>query len=94
MARQHQYRVTFYDQQGTCHQVELSTVYQIRRDPQCDLCLFDTDQCVGSEEMLERMIRQKTGLEQEISIINAPAHLSRFRPERDGICPDRRWPRR
>jgi hypothetical protein len=26
---------------------------------------------VGSEEMLERMIRQKTGLEQEISIINA-----------------------
>ena len=71
MARQHQYRVTFYDQQGTCHQVELSTVYQIRRYPQCDLCLFDTDQCVGSEEMLERMIRQKTGLEQEISIINA-----------------------
>ncbi|MCE9926021.1 hypothetical protein OB925_07650 [Aeromonas rivipollensis] len=51
--------------------MELSTVYQIRRDPQCDLCLFDTDQCVGSEEMLERMIRQKTGLEQEISIINA-----------------------
>ncbi|MCV3286814.1 hypothetical protein PYU99_14485 [Aeromonas media] len=51
--------------------MELSTIYQIRRDPQCDLCLFDTDQCVGSEEMLERMIRQKTGLEQEISIINA-----------------------
>ncbi|MBV7413472.1 Uncharacterised protein [Aeromonas encheleia] len=71
MARQHQYRVTFYDQQGNCHQVELSTVYQIRRDPQCDLCLFDTQHCVGSEEMLERMIRQKTGLEQEISIINA-----------------------
>ena len=62
MARQHQYRVTFYDQQGNCHQVELSTVYQIRRDPQCDLCLFDTQQCVGSEEMLERMIRQKPGL--------------------------------
>ncbi|HDZ8856484.1 TPA: hypothetical protein RUW97_002866 [Aeromonas dhakensis] len=71
MARQHQYRVTFYDQQGNFHQVELSTVYQIRRDPQCDLCLFDTQQCVGSEEMLERMIRQKTGFEQEISIINA-----------------------
>lgn len=71
MARQHQYRVTFYDQQGTCHQVELATVYQIRRDPQCDLCLFDATQCVGSEEMLERMIRQKTGLEQEISIISA-----------------------
>ena len=62
MARQHQYRVTFYDQQGTCHQVELSTVYQIRRDPQCDLCLFDTDQCVGSEEMLERMNGKKPGL--------------------------------
>ncbi|MDM5114095.1 hypothetical protein [Aeromonas salmonicida] len=71
MARQHQYRVTFYDQQGNCHQVELSTVYQIRRDPQCDLCLFDTERCVDSEDMLERMIRQKTGFEQEISIINA-----------------------
>ena len=71
MARELRYCVTFYDQQGNCHQVELSTVYQIRRDPQCDLCLFDTEQCVGSEEMLERMIRQKTGFEQEISIINA-----------------------
>ncbi len=71
MAKELRYNVTFYDQQGNCHQVELSTVYQIRRDPQCDLCLFDTQQCVGSEEMLERMIRQKTGLEQEISIINA-----------------------
>ena len=71
MAKELRYNVTFYDQQGNCHQVELSTVYQIRRDPQCDLCLFATQQCVGSEEMLERMIRQKTGLEQEISIINA-----------------------
>ncbi|EOD56348.1 hypothetical protein ACW5WQ_13690 [Aeromonas rivuli] len=71
MPRQQQYRVTFYDQQGNCHQVELSTRYQIRRDPQCDLCVFDTNQCVGSEEMLESMIRQKTGFEQEISIINA-----------------------
>ncbi len=71
MARQHQYRVTFYDQQGVYHHVELATRYEIRRDPQCDLCLFDTGHCVGSEEMLERMIRQKTGLEQEISIINA-----------------------
>ena len=71
MAKELRYNVTFYDQQGNCHQVELSTVYQIRRDPQCDLCLFDTEQCVGSEEMLERMIRQKTGFEQEISIINA-----------------------
>ena len=71
MARQHQYCVTFYDQQGNCHQVELSTVYLIRRDPQSDLCLFDTQGCVGSEEMLERMIRQKTGLEQEISVISA-----------------------
>ncbi|MGL4716118.1 MAG: hypothetical protein ACRCWL_09475 [Aeromonas sp.] len=71
MARAQRYCVTFYDQQGNCHQVELTTVYQIRRDPQCDLCLFDTLRYVGSEEMLERMIRQKTGLEQEISIINA-----------------------
>ena len=71
MARAQRYCVTFYDQQGSCHQVELTTVYQIRRDPQCDLCLFDTLRYVGSEEMLERMIRQKTGLEQEISIINA-----------------------
>lgn len=71
MSRQQQYRVTFYDQQGNCHHVELSTRYQIRRDPQCDLCVFDTNQCVGSEEMLESMIRQKTGFEQEISIINA-----------------------
>nr|WP_244463012.1 MULTISPECIES: hypothetical protein [Aeromonas] len=51
--------------------MDLSTVYQIRRDPQCDLCLFDSEHCVGSEEMLERMIRQKTGFEQELSIINA-----------------------
>ncbi|MGL4932577.1 MAG: hypothetical protein ACRC4P_04445 [Aeromonas sp.] len=71
MARAQRYCVTFYDQQGNCHQVELTTVYQIRRDPQCDLCLFDTLRYVGSEEMLERMIRQKTGLDQEISIINA-----------------------
>lgn len=71
MAKELRYNVTFYDQQGNCHQVELATVYQIRRDPQCDLCLFDTLQYVRSEEMLERMIRQKTGLEQEISIINA-----------------------
>ncbi|MCX7131692.1 MAG: hypothetical protein NTV83_06565 [Aeromonas sp.] len=34
-------------------------------------CSTHTEQCVGSEEMLERMIRQKTGFEQEISIINA-----------------------
>ena len=70
MARALHYQVTFYDQQGNCHQLELVTHYQIRRDPQCDICLFDAERCVGSEELLERMIRQKTGLEQDIFIIN------------------------
>ena len=70
MARQHQYRVTFYDQQGTCHQVELSTVYQIRRDPNViSVCSTPGSAWVGRDAGAHDTA--KTGLEQEISIINA-----------------------
>ncbi|ENY72831.1 hypothetical protein G114_06210 [Aeromonas diversa CDC 2478-85] len=71
MTRYNQYRITFFDRHGVSNQIELSTPYLIMRDSQYDLCLFDLDQCVGSEEMLEHMIRQKTGVDEEISIINA-----------------------
>lgn len=71
MSRYHHYRITFLDRRGLSNQVVLTTPYLIMRDSQCDLCLFDTHQCVGTEETLEHMIRQKIGVDEEISIINA-----------------------
>ncbi|ALP43737.1 hypothetical protein ACKC5O_16905 [Aeromonas schubertii] len=71
MTRHNQYRITFFDRHGMSNQIELSTPYLIMRDSQCDLCLFDLDHCIGSEETIEHMIRQKTGVDEEISIISA-----------------------
>lgn len=71
MSEHYRYRISFCDRYGTSNQIEMNLPYLIMRDAQCDLCLFELDRYVGSEEMLEHMIRQILGVDEQISIINA-----------------------
>lgn len=65
------YRISYLNRYGINQHIELTLPYLIMRDAQGDLCLFDQQRCIGSEQMLEHMIRQKGGFDEAISIISA-----------------------